>query len=112
MGAWPLVGDNCIHRDDVPPVILKRETDAAIMKRDDMWFTNLESVESTLSAAEFREAGVTGDWIVAQEDLYSSTAKYKEFFTYPSGNEHLAKSEVLFKIKDYDFVGPKNFHED
>ena len=50
------------------------------MKRDDLFFKNLEALESTLTIASFGEDGVLGDWVVTRDDLYSSQAQFRDFF--------------------------------
>ena len=50
---------------------------------------------------------------MAQDDLYESSAMYRDFFMLV--NEQVnekSESGVIFKLKDYDLVGPDDFHED
>ena len=82
------------------------------MKTNDIWFQNLQSLESTLSTAIFHEDGVEGYWYVEQEDLYSSNSYYKDFFVMAEAAEKGdMSSEVVFEVKDYDLVGPPDFHK-
>ncbi len=62
--ANPLQGDLCLHRDEFPATQLEEETDELIMKRDDLFFKNLDAVEHTLTVATFEPSGVQGDWLV------------------------------------------------
>lgn len=72
--------DNCLHRDKVVLTPLEREKDQTIVESNDLWFQNLESLESILSTAIFHEDGVEGYWYVNQDDLYASKAQFKNFF--------------------------------
>ena len=83
------------------------------MQRDNLFFKNMEALESTLTVATFDEQGVAGTWVVDQDDLYESESMYKDFFLLSDSNasEH-TESYVIYKLKDYDFVGPDDFHED
>ena len=72
MMADPLAGGSCLHRDSLESATLEAETDTAIMERDDLFFTNLEALESMLTVATFKDTGVEGTWFVTQDDFYSS----------------------------------------
>jgi len=78
-----------------------------------MFFKNMEALESTLTVATFDEEGVKGTWKVTQDDLYNSDSKYKDFFMLVNEDvSEKTQSTVVYKIKDYDMVGPEEFHED
>lgn len=82
-----------------------------MIKQHDKWFKNLESLESILSTVIFDEDGVEGHWSVNQDDLYRSNSDYRSFFTLEN-NDEKNFSEVLFELKEYDYVGPEDFHSD
>ena len=83
------------------------------MQRDDLFFKNLDALENTLTVATFWPQGVNGTWIVDQDDLYNSDAFFKDQFMLVEDDEdELTVSSVVFKIKDYDMVGPEDFHAD
>ena len=84
MMADPLAGGACLHRDSLESATLEAETDIEIMKRDDLFFTNLEAMESMLTVATFKETGVGGTWFVSQDDFYSSQAEFKNYFALKS----------------------------
>ena len=50
--ADPLAGSQCLHRDYLE-VTMEEETNMDTMIRDDRFFKNLESLESTLTVATF-----------------------------------------------------------
>ena len=111
--AAALADTECLHRDKLEVTPLEEEKDMATMIRDDRFFKNLESLESILTVATFDSQGVFGTWKVTQDDLYTSQAKYKEFFMLV--DEEVSEktvSSVVYKIKDYDLVGPEDFHAD
>ena len=62
--ADPLAGSQCLHRDKLEVTPLEEEKDMATMIRDDRFFKNLESLESTLTVATFDYQGVQGTWKV------------------------------------------------
>ena len=64
MMADPLAGGSCLHRDSLTSTTLEAETDLAIMERDDLYFINLEALESMLTVATFKDTGVEGTWFV------------------------------------------------
>ena len=75
--AMPLDGkkigkDNCLHRDMIPNTVLEEEKIPSTAVRDDILFSNLEALESTLTEPTFREKGVQGYWGVSDADLYAS----------------------------------------
>ena len=72
MHASPLAGEQCLHRDNLEVTSLQEEIDLDIMQRDNLFFKNLEALESTLTVATFDEQGVAGTWKVSQDDLYES----------------------------------------
>ena len=113
MHASPLAGEQCLHRDNLEVTSLQEEIDLDIMQRDNLFFKNLEALESTLTVATFDEQGVAGTWKVSQDDLYESQSMYKDFFMLSDSNasEH-TEAYVIYKLKDYDYVGPDDFHED
>ena len=92
----------------------EQELDPKIVKRDDLFLKNLEALEHTLTMATFDEAGVPGDWIVTQDDFYSSNSLYRDFFTHQleQGGLYDTNATVIYKVKDYDLVGPADFHAD
>jgi hypothetical protein len=51
---------------------LEMEKTMSTVMRDELWFENLEGIESTLTEPIFRESGVVGSWFVTQDDLYAS----------------------------------------
>ena len=78
-----------------------------------MYFKNLELIESTLNVASFKDGGVDGNWFVSQEDFYSSNSKFKDIFMLtPEQSDDYTISTVTYKVKDYDMLGPADFHED
>lgn len=110
--ADALAGDFCLHRDQIPTTPLQSEPRISIMKRDDMFFKNLESLESTLTVATFGEDGILGDWLVTRDDLYSSSANFRDFFMLSSDRiVEKTNATVIFRVKNYDMVGPADFHE-
>ena len=81
MQADPLNNDiTCLHRDVISSGKLEAEQDHDIMKRDNLFFKNLEALEFTLDVATFAEDGVKGTWIVGQDDLLMSKSKARNFF--------------------------------
>ena len=113
MMADALAGGSCLHRDSLESATLEAETDIAIMERDDLFFSNLEAMESMLTVATFKDTGVEGTWFVTQDDFYSSQAEFKNYFALTSYDKpEKPYSSVIFKVKDYDMVGPAEFHED
>lgn len=84
------------------------------MKRDFVLFENIKAIESTLTKAIFIENNAEGTWTVSQDDIYASYCKNKSFFILETSKKSgkAPASQVLFKIKDYDLVGPKDFHDD
>lgn len=111
MEATAVAGGSCLHRDSVANVVLQEETDADIKIRDDLFFKNLAALESTLTLGVFNKKGIEGHWQVRNEDLYASKSRFRSFFMSQDKNEEPAAS-VVFKIRDYDMVGPAEFHED
>ena len=65
-------GENCLHRDMIPLTSLEEEKFASTVVRDHILFSNLQSLESTLTEPTFREKGVQGYWKVSDDDLYAS----------------------------------------
>jgi len=113
LSARALNGDHCLHRDTLANVVLEEEKDPRILKRDDLFFKNLDALEYTLTVATFDEHGVEGDWLVTQDDLYSSNAPFRDFFMLE--NESVVEktnATVFYRIKYYDMVGPSDFHKD
>ena len=56
---------------------------------------------------------------MTHDDLYVSESKFKDFFVDPAPKSssnfyetEMPMSNVVFKIKDYDMVGPEEFHAD
>lgn len=113
LSAEPVMGSWCLHRDILKDVPLEEELDPKIKVRDDLFFKNLEALEHTLTVATFDEDGVKGDWMVTQDDYYSSNALYRDFFALDpqKGLQH-NNATVIYKVKDYDLVGPVDFHSD
>lgn len=73
----------------------------------------MEALESVLTVATFADEGVSGTWKVTSDDLYESSARYKDFFMLTEEQvSEKTKSNVVYKVKDYDLVGPPDFHED
>lgn len=57
--------------------------------------------------------GMKGNWFVDHDDLYTSQSKFKNFFYYEDANDlEKTYSSVVIRIKDYDMVGPADFHSD
>ena len=87
--------------------------DQEVMAKDNLFFKNIEAIESILTVASFDKQGIAGTWKVTQDDLYSSHSKYKDFFMLV--NEQVSEqteSYVNFEVKNYDYVGPPSFHQD
>ena len=106
-------GQQCLHRDSISEVILEEELREFIKPRDDKYFQNLEALETLFDENTFIDGGIQGTWLVDHDDLYTSSAKYKNFFYYEDANDlERTISNVVFKIKDYDMVGPADFHAD
>jgi len=113
MKAKPLEGTECLHRDTFPATIMEEETDELIMKRDDLFFKNLDAIEHTFTVAAFDKKGVRGDWLVNQDDMYSSNARFKNYFQLHHDKiVEKTNATIQFAIKDYDMVGPADFHQD
>lgn len=54
-----------------------------------------------------------GSWTIDADDWATSDAKYKDFFTMSKESVHMsARSQVIYRIKDYDLLGPPDFHKD
>mmetsp|Transcript_3438 Transcript_3438/g.4552 ORF Transcript_3438/g.4552 Transcript_3438/m.4552 type:complete len:199 (+) Transcript_3438:555-1151(+) len=106
MGEW------CLHRDEMSDVALAEEHDPEVKVRDDLFFQNIEALEHTLTMAHFSENGVEGDWIVTQDDLYSSSSLYRDFFLDHNESGQEISANIVYKVKDYDLVGPNDFHAD
>lgn len=51
--ATPLYGSQCLHRDVLKATALEAETDEYILSRDNIFFKNIEALESTLTVATF-----------------------------------------------------------
>ena len=75
----PVADTPCLHRDRFS-VALWEETEKSLIRRDNLFMSNLEALESTLTEATFRDQGVDGTWYVSDEDLYMSSSLYKKFF--------------------------------
>ena len=81
--------------------------------RDYNVFNNIEALEYTLTVATFADEGVKGTWSVASDELANSSARYKDFFMLVDEQvSERTKSIVTYRIKDYDFFGPPEFHLD
>ena len=78
-----------------------------------MFFMNMQAIETIFNDKVFLTDSIKGNWIVENDDLYTSQSKYRNFFYYEDASylEHTVSS-VVFKIKNYDLVGPADFHED
>ena len=73
----------------------------------------MEELETLFTEKIFHPDGIDGTWLVDHDDLYVSESKYKNFFYYEDYNDlEKTSSKVVFKIMNYDMVGPDDFHED
>ena len=108
-----LVDGDCIHRDKIESMVLEEEKDQSLIAKDNLFFKNLEAIESVLTIASFDEQGVAGTWKVTQDDWYESHSHFKDFFKLQNEevSEH-TESYVNFEIMNYDYLGPELFHED
>ena len=92
---------------------MQEEIDLDVMQRDNLFFKNMEALESTLTVATFDEQGVAGTWKVTQDDLYESSSMYKDFFMLADEQvSEKTEAYVIYRLKDYDLVGPNDFHAD
>ena len=73
----------------------------------------MDALETIFNERSFNDEGFEGTWLVDHDDLYVSESKYKDFFYYEDEADLVkTNSRVVFKIKDYDMVGPDDFHVD
>lgn len=113
MRTSPLAGDMCLHNDKISKTWLDREEDKSVIGHDFYIMNNLAALESTLTVSTFNPQGIEGVWSISNDDLYISEAYYKDFFRIESMlDTKKVSTKVVYKIMNYDYLGPADFHED
>ena len=85
----------------------------AVVTRADLLMKNLDLIEKTLTVATFNNDGIQGLWSVTDDAVYLSEAKYSEFFRARAATKSRKQTAtVTYKIMNYDFLGPEEFHND